>query len=196
MSSYLQNIHRIVSSNFVPTDQDILRINVKTTCVTENILFSNGIAYRIYDVGGHQAERRKWIRCFNDVDVVIFCVDSAGYDLGTVEDQSMTSMREALGIFSYICDSRPLTKTSIILFFTKTELLERKLAISSFKRYFSHFKGDETDYIEVRYYITKQFLALNKQAGRKITVCFGDIVSDPSFGMLAFTSLKELIESR
>ena len=53
--------------------------------------------FRIVDVGGQRAERRKWIHCFDDVSAVLFCVNLAEYDLSLRED--------------------PTQKRSIIIFF-------------------------------------------------------------------------------
>ena len=81
MTMFAGGIHSISQlEDYRETIQDNLGIWNRTTGITENILVLNEIAYRIYDVGGHKAERRKWIHCFENVEIIIFCVDISGYD--------------------------------------------------------------------------------------------------------------------
>ena len=45
----------------------------------------------MFDVGGQRSERKKWIRVFDGVNVVLFLVALSGYDHVLVEDRNGVS---------------------------------------------------------------------------------------------------------
>jgi hypothetical protein len=78
---YFDNLDRIAASEYVPSEDDVLRIRVKTTGIQEIPFTANDVNFRMVDVGGQRSERKKWIHCFQDVTAVIFCVAMSEYDL-------------------------------------------------------------------------------------------------------------------
>lgn len=78
---YFDNLDRIAAPEYVPTEDDVLRVRVKTTGIQEITFSANEVNFRMVDVGGQRSERKKWIHCFQDVTAVIFCVAMSEYDL-------------------------------------------------------------------------------------------------------------------
>ena len=99
--SYLSDIDRIANPEYLPNQQDILRVRVPTTGIIEypfdldSIIFryfcsvccialklTNRclVLHRMVDVGGQRSERRKWIHCFENVTSIIFLVALSEYD--------------------------------------------------------------------------------------------------------------------
>ena len=193
MSSYFEHIHRVAAPDFSPVDHDILRAYTRTTGITENILIMNEAAYRIYDVG---SERRRWSYFFDNVEALLFCVDISGYDIFSCKNPSMTDMEEARTLFGNLCNERRFQATSIILFFTKIDLLQRKLAAGPINTHFTDFDGDLTSLEDVKAHIAMRFLNLNERLEKKIEVYFDDIVSNPSSGELAFAAIEKCIKNR
>jgi guanine nucleotide-binding protein G(i) subunit alpha len=72
--SYFDGAARIGSNAYVPSDQDILRSRVKTTGLTEERFSVGPLNYVVFDVGGQRSERKKWIHCFENVNVLMFLV--------------------------------------------------------------------------------------------------------------------------
>lgn len=64
---FMEELSRIRETDFLPSVQDILRIQTRTTGVAESNFMLNGINFRMIDVGGQRSERRKWIHCFEHV---------------------------------------------------------------------------------------------------------------------------------
>ena len=48
-----------------------------------------GLTFRLFDVGGQRSERKKWIRCFDEVKAVIFIAALSDYDLSLAEDDNV-----------------------------------------------------------------------------------------------------------
>ena len=56
-------------------------------CVQCCLLFENSLV----DVGGQRSERRKWIRCFEGIDCVLFFASLNAYDQVLEEDPTTVS---------------------------------------------------------------------------------------------------------
>jgi len=90
--SFLNNVDRLSCTDYIPTDQDILRCRVRTTGIKQNIFQANGLIYRVVDVGGQRTERKKWIHCFDDVNSIIFLVALSDYDQTLWEDNKTVNI--------------------------------------------------------------------------------------------------------
>ena len=77
---------RILTADYLPNEQDVLRSRVQTTGIIETSFRVNKLIYRMVDVGGQRSERRKWIQCFDDVRAVLFICALSGYDMTLFED--------------------------------------------------------------------------------------------------------------
>lgn len=77
---FLDSLDRITSHDYVPSDQDILRVRIPTTGVQESFFHLQSVTFRIVDVGGQRSERRKWIHCFDSVTSIIFLASLCEYD--------------------------------------------------------------------------------------------------------------------
>jgi guanine nucleotide-binding protein G(i) subunit alpha len=87
--SYLNSLNRLIQSNYIPTQQDVLRTRVKTTGIVETAFTLKKHKFRIVDVGGQRSERKKWIHCFEGVTAVIFVSALNEYDLVLAEDDTV-----------------------------------------------------------------------------------------------------------
>lgn len=86
--SLFENVGRFSDPNYEPSTQDVLRARSRTTGIDEAEFHFNDIDFRLIDVGGQRSERRKWIRCFDCVTAVIFCISMSEYDQYLREDPS------------------------------------------------------------------------------------------------------------
>ena len=188
--SYFNNIDRVVSFSHVPTNQDILQLHIQSTGITNKNLAVGEFVYEIYDIKDRRSERQRWTRYFVDTDVIIFVVDISAYDRCLYEDDACNGMQEVFSHFDFTCNSPGFFKTSMVLLFTKVDLLQRKLAISSFDKYFVDFSGDTLSLEAVKAYFATRFVSLNRQPNKIIQVCFTDMTDDESLGKSAFAALE------
>lgn len=89
--SYMSDVQRLFTKDYLPDDQDILRARLRTTGISETIFDTGNITYRMFDVGGQRSERKKWIHVFDNVQVVLFLVAVSGFDHVLVEDKNGVS---------------------------------------------------------------------------------------------------------
>lgn len=144
---------------------------------------------------GSRYGRRKWHLTFNDTDCVIFTVDIASYDQVISEDKSVGRIVEDLTLFGALVNSPWFTHAHFILIFTKMDKLQARLQKSPIGNYFADFEGDETSVEDVKTYIEKRFLDLDKREVKpEIPVLYTTIVDEdnPLGQIIVDTITKEI----
>lgn len=166
-SYYLNDIERISSQSYVPTQQDVLRARVKTVGIVEADFMIDNYKFKMVDVGGQRNERRKWIHVFDDVTAIIFVTSLSEYDQSLFEDDTMNRMKESLLLFEEICNVRYFKSTSIIVFFNKKDLFEEKIKHINLTSCFPEYTGGN-NYQAALDYIMEKFLMKNRSRQRQI----------------------------
>ncbi|KAI9025196.1 guanine nucleotide binding protein, alpha subunit [Phycomyces nitens] len=168
---YFDSIDRIGESDYMPTDQDVLRTRIKTTGITETTFIIGTFTYRMFDVGGQRSERKKWIHCFENVTSIIFMVALSEYDQVLIEDETVNRMDEGLTLFNSICNSKWFLKTSIILFLNKVDIFREKLLKHPLKEKFPEYDGPN-QFEPASDYILNQFVGLNQSKTKQLYTHF------------------------
>lgn len=189
---YLNELDRIASPNYVPTQQDVLRTRVKTTGIIETQFTFKGLHFKMFDVGGQRSERKKWIHCFEGVTAIIFCVALSGYDLVLAEDEEMNRMMESMKLFDSICNNKWFVDTSIILFLNKKDLFEQKIRHSPLSLCFPEYKGHNT-YEDTSAYIQLKFENLNKRKDAKEVYTHFTCATDTNNIEFVFDAVTDVI---
>jgi len=166
LSYFFSDLDRLFRSEYVPTEQDIVRCRARTTGITETVFQLRDHEMLMVDVGGQKSERRKWIHCFQDVTSILFLVSLSGYDQCLVEDKDANQMQDAMTIWDSICHSQWFKSTSIILFLNKDDLFKAKIRHSDIKTFFPDYDGEPGDANAGRDYFKKRFARLAQKAGR------------------------------
>ncbi|XP_055363792.1 guanine nucleotide binding protein (G protein) alpha v1 isoform X3 [Betta splendens] len=174
---FFQNMTRITSPGYVPTETDVLRVRLRTTGVIETQFKVNHLIFRMYDVGGQRTERRKWIGCFEDVRAVLFVVSLSGYDMTLVEDPST------------------------ILFMNKIDLFQEKILHSGrhLRLYLRQFKGADCDVDSAARFVVDAFVSLNAAPDRLVYYHFTTATDTGSvqvvFQVVMDTIIRENLEA-
>uniref|UniRef100_A0A672Y485 Guanine nucleotide-binding protein G(o) subunit alpha-like n=1 Tax=Sphaeramia orbicularis TaxID=375764 RepID=A0A672Y485_9TELE len=198
---FFENMTRITSSDYVPTETDVLRVRLRTTGVIETQFKVNHLIFRMYDVGGQRTERRKWIGCFEDVRAVLFVVSLSGYDMTLVEDPSMNRLQESMKLFSSICNNIFFRSTSMILFMNKIDLFQDKILHSGrhLRLYLPQFKGADCDVDSAARFIAATFVSLNDTPSKLIYHHFTTATDTSNiqvvFQVVMDTIIKENLEA-
>ncbi|XP_022185821.1 G protein alpha q subunit isoform X1 [Nilaparvata lugens] len=189
---YLMEIDRVAAPNYLPTEQDILRVRVPTTGIIEYPFDLEEIRFRMVDVGGQRSERRKWIHCFENVTSIIFLVALSEYDQILFESENENRMEESKALFKTIITYPWFQHSSVILFLNKKDLLEEKIMYSHLVDYFPEYDGAKQDHIGAREFICKIYLSTNPDPDRQ---CYSHFTTatDTENIKLVFCAVKDTI---
>lgn len=189
---YLSDIDRIAAKDYLPTQQDILRVRVPTTGIIEYPFDLEEIKFRMVDVGGQRSERRKWIHCFENVTSIIFLVALSEYDQILFESDNENRMEESKALFKTIITYPWFHNSSVILFLNKKDLLEEKIMTSHLVDYFPQYDGLQKDAIAAREFILRMFVDLNPDP-EKIIYSHFTCATDTENIRFVFAAVKDTI---
>jgi len=183
----------ILASDYMPTEQDILRARVRTTGIVQQNFQIKIQKYTMFDVGGQRNERRKWIHCFDNVTAVIFVTAVSEYDQVLYEDENTNRMDEALTLFEQICNHPSFMKTSMILFLNKRDLFEMKLVKKDMTCWDPGSACCGNDYDKAITYIKQKFLDLNKNPAKRQVYAHATCATDTSNVSFVMDSVFDVI---
>ncbi|XP_018016068.1 guanine nucleotide-binding protein G(q) subunit alpha isoform X2 [Hyalella azteca] len=189
---YLSSIDRIAAPDYLPTEQDVLRVRAPTTGIIEYPFDLEEIRFRMVDVGGQRSERRKWIHCFENVTSIIFLVALSEYDQILFESDNENRMEESKALFRTIITYPWFLHSSIILFLNKKDLLEEKILHSHLVDYFPEYDGPVKDAIAAREFILRIFVDLNPDPDKIIYSHF-TCATDTDNIRFVFAAVKDTI---
>ncbi|CAG06597.1 unnamed protein product, partial [Tetraodon nigroviridis] len=164
---FLDNLDKLGSSTYVPSQQDILLARKPTKGIHEYDFEIKNVPFKMVDVGGQRSERRRWFECFDSVTSILFLVSSSEYDQVLMEDRQTNRLRESLDIFETIVNNRVFVNVSIILFLNKTDLLEEKVKSVPLKDYFPEYTGPEHSLADIQAFMVECFRARRRDATQK-----------------------------
>lgn len=141
---FMANIDRIAAQGYVPLTDDILRTRKKTSGIYDfHFQMGLGLKIHMYDVGGQRSERKKWIHCFDNVTLIIFCVALSEYDQVLLEENSQNRLEELLTLFDSVVNLRWFARTLIVLFLNKIDVFAEKLKYSPLENHFPDYTGGD-----------------------------------------------------
>ncbi|KAI0253628.1 G-protein alpha subunit [Lactifluus subvellereus] len=189
-SYFFTEATRIAASNYLPSNEDVLRARAKTTAITETRFSMGQLSIHMVDVGGQRSERKKWIHNFESVTSIIFCTALSEYDQVLLEEKNQNRMAESLVLFESVINSRWFLRTSIILFLNKIDVFKNKLPKVPLERFFPEYTGG-SDVNKGAKYILWRFM----QANRARLNVYPHITQATDTGniKLVFVTVKETI---
>ncbi|VDK36855.1 unnamed protein product [Gongylonema pulchrum] len=138
---FLDSLERITAPNYCPTTQDILQCRFRTTGIHEINFIYKKLDFKMVDVGGQRSERRKWIHCFDNVNMVLFVVAMSEFDQADPEDETQNRMIQSQQIFKTVVQSDYFKNSSIVLFLNKFDIFQEKIKYSSLKKCWPEYNG-------------------------------------------------------
>lgn len=164
---YMDSLARICDAGFAPTDTDILYARIPTKGVHEYRFHTKNpdFTFRMTDVGGQKAERRKWMQCFDDVTSVIFIAALSDFDQVAAESEGGGNrLQESLKLFKQVMKGKFLKKSTVILFLNKLDIFTRKIGQgNTIKQHFPKYSGAEGDVDAIQKFILDLFSTEKKE---------------------------------
>ncbi|KAI9345205.1 guanine nucleotide binding protein, alpha subunit [Obelidium mucronatum] len=165
---YLNDLEKHTKADYVPSDEDILRVRTRTTTISETNFTIDNKIYTFYDVGGQMSLRQFWAPYFaDDLSAIIFVAALSSYDQMLLEDPTVNRMEDAIALFGSVCNNKLLQKTAIILFLNKVDLLQQKVesGTSPVEKYFPYYTP--RDYKETGNWFKQKFHDQKKSKNTK-----------------------------
>jgi len=156
---FVANLKRISAPDYIPNNDDLLNVRAVTTGIVEEDMKIENTNFHIVDVGGQRSERRKWIRCFDDVTGLIFVVSLIAYNQVLYEDEQTNRMKEALDLFKKTLTGDRgdnFKNACVVLFLNKDDLFKEMIKNYPITKCFPEYKGkltelDQFNYIKQKY---------------------------------------------
>ncbi|KAH7911298.1 guanine nucleotide binding protein, alpha subunit [Hygrophoropsis aurantiaca] len=167
---FLTDADRIASHDYEPTDHDIVRARLRTVGVQEHRFVLNeglsaGREWLMFDVGGTRSSRATWSWYFDDVDAIIFLCPISCFDEHLREDRRINRLEDSYLLWRSVCSSRILSKTQIILFLNKCDLLHSKIKRGMrIRDHIPSFGDRKNDSITVMKYFQSHFKEISRQS--------------------------------
>lgn len=125
----MNNIDRITSREFVPTDEDIIIARQRTTgCYTTNFTH-HSYHWNIIDVGGQKPERVKWLPIMKEEELqaVIFIAAIDEFNVRSTEEDG-TKLDTSIKLFKEVVeDIRDVGYGTVMLFLNKVDSFSKKI---------------------------------------------------------------------
>eukprot|EP01083_Nonionella_stella_P025874 71229_1 len=131
MDYFYNKTAHAMSVGYVPTEEDIHRLRVRTTgTITYEYEDDDGNPFEIRDVGGERNERKKWIHSFENVACVVYVCSLNQYCLSLFEDEKQIGLLENMTLFGELCNSKWFRKSVFVLLLNKIDLFRDNLRVT------------------------------------------------------------------
>ncbi|KAJ3891986.1 G-protein alpha subunit [Lentinula edodes] len=162
---FLDDVERIASASYCPTDSDIVRARVRTDGVEEHHLVAESIRLKgneffITDVSGARSSVSLFVLCYESLQEI--------YSLMLEEDPRVNRLEDSLLLWKEICSNVLLANCNIIIFFNKMDILRRILESGVEVRKFVPSYGNAPNEVEsVTKYFKDRFKTYHKKLSPK-----------------------------
>jgi GTPase SAR1 family protein len=125
---YFESFERIMHSAYHPTNEDILRLAIRTTGASKAQVQDGKNKFQIMDIGGMRCERKKWVDRVQDADAIFFVASLTDFSQQLFEDESENRMRDSLSALEELAGNTAFQEVPFCVFLTKSDLFEERLA--------------------------------------------------------------------
>ncbi|PCH44780.1 G-alpha-domain-containing protein [Wolfiporia cocos MD-104 SS10] len=166
---FLDELERVASLKYTPSDDDVLKARLKTVGVSEYRFemeagTETGTQWRIIDVGGSRSQGQTWVPFFDDVDAIIFLAPISGFDQTLAEDKSVNRLEDSVLLWKAVCANKLLARVDLVLFLNKCDILAVKLASGvRLAKYVKSFGERANDSETAEKYFRSKFNAIHRE---------------------------------
>ncbi|KAF9239294.1 guanine nucleotide binding protein, alpha subunit [Melanogaster broomeanus] len=202
---FLDELVRVTSPRYIPTDDDVLRARLKTLGVSEHRFQMNtgplgtpmSHDWRVFDVGGQRSLRgmSAWVPYFDDMNAIIFLAPISCFDQVLQEDPSVNRLADSFHLWKNIVSHPLLKATDLVLFLNKCDILRAKLASGILLgNYVTSYGNRPNDFESASTYLKKKFAGLLKESGgEKPFYCHFTSVTDTKSTSLILQNVQDVI---
>jgi len=141
---FFEQVDNLARPEYIPDYEDILHVRSRTSGIIQEDFKINGQLFKMFDVGGQQNERRKWIECFDAVSSLLWVCAMSSYDQTLFEDNVTNRVHESLNLFQETVNRECFEDIPIILFLNKLDIFEVKITKVPLTVCFPEYTGDNS----------------------------------------------------
>ncbi|KAF5383149.1 hypothetical protein D9615_005013 [Tricholomella constricta] len=178
---FLNDLERVTSLRYMPTDDDVLKARLKTVGVSEykfemevSAGRDSGTEWRIVDVGGSRSQRHghpfltmssfPFVYEYIPVDAIIFLAPISGFDQVLAEDRTVNRLEDSVLLWKAVCSNKLLAGVDLVLFLNKCDILDAKLKSGiRLSKYVKSYSDRENDLDSVSKYLRGKFSAIHRE---------------------------------
>ncbi|EAU89179.2 guanine nucleotide-binding protein alpha subunit [Coprinopsis cinerea okayama7 len=205
---FLDDVDRIATREYVPSDDDVVRARLRTMGVQEYkikvyqptpfLVAGSGITdWSLYDVGGSRTCRHAWVPYFDNVTAIIFLAPVSCFDERLLEDSRINRLEDSFLLWRDVCSNKLLEKTSLILFMNKCDLLKRKLKMGvQVKDHLPSYGDRPNEAPSVVKYLKDKFrdiVRANTTDGGRVAYYYATSVTDIKTTYATLKTVKDII---
>lgn len=139
---FMGRLEIILDEEYVPTDEDILYLRARTTGALQSEFFIGDERFLLVDVGGQLSERRKWIKCFDNVTAVLYVAAIGDYNQVVWEDNKQNRLIESLTVLRETVNLPIFKNTAFMIFLNKEDLFKIRLKTTPLTVCFPEYDGE------------------------------------------------------
>ncbi|KAF5351154.1 hypothetical protein D9756_008283 [Leucocoprinus leucothites] len=136
---FLNDLQRVASLRYMPSDDDVLKARLKTVGVAEYrfemevpMSRDTGTEWRIVDVGGSRSQQlhityHTYTHPTPTVDAIIFLAPISAFDQVLSEDRTVNRLEDSVLLWKAVCSNKLLANVDLVLFLNKCDILDQKL---------------------------------------------------------------------
>ncbi|GAA5880081.1 hypothetical protein JCM8547_003545 [Rhodosporidiobolus lusitaniae] len=201
-SYFFDSLPRLSSSSYIPTTADVLRTRVVSTGIVEETFEIKALGRKllVVDVGGQRSERKKWIHCFENVQVMLFVVAISEYPQKLYEDNTVNRLDEAAQLWESIAGSRWFRSTTMVLFLNKLDLFTQKITSGHYPlaSYMPDYTGPPSDVEASKRFMKAKFTELSSKSnpGRALYSHFTQATDTESTKVVLSAVMNSVLTAR
>ena len=160
-SFFLENARRIAKESYIPTDEDIIKSQIRNQVLFMKFIINNAIKAFLVDIGGARMENSKWQEFCQKIDYFIFVVSLSDFDQFTFDDDKVKRTEKSINIFKKFINSPTFSQKPIFLVLNKTDVFEKKLKYfpEKFKETYPKYDGSLNDVQSCIEHVKKCYLS-------------------------------------
>lgn len=196
---FFDNVERIAAKEYKPSDEDILKVRIRTTGIDQVQFQIKDLKTVLVDVGGQKTERKQWQKCYQNVSYILFVVSLSDFDQIMFEDGKTRRTDDSIQLFSQILNNEYFQTIPLFLVLNKYDVFEKKFLAfpDTFKAAYPSYDKSFSDPLQAVEHV-KQIYLQHINAGRSDTawvkVEHTTIMNDRSVQQIFQTLAKQIIE--
>ncbi|KAJ2933184.1 hypothetical protein H1R20_g3924, partial [Candolleomyces eurysporus] len=152
---FLDDLERVTSQKFMPSDDDVLKARLKTVGVAE---------YKFEMEVSAGRDSATWAPFFDDVDAIIFLAPISAFDQVLTEDKTVNRLEDSVLLWKAVCSNKLLANVDLVLFLNKCDILEKKLKAGVRLQKYVRSYGDRENTLDtVSKYLRGKFSAIHRE---------------------------------